>query len=296
MDEVDDKSEDVVYERRLERRLRRIRENDRPWLRKVIGVLVILTSIFVGWRLIVARNQQIVEMHRQSQRDYQAQTSPGNLGPNPTGSVAEQEPPLESRSPEAYLDIPTANIISECTKGVDAFRLLNLSGEMLSKGEATLDSVFAPVLEAKSTGVKRQVNLLNIRIRDKSGAEVRMHAVPEGESGKLRTKLFGVDAEGLPDDEAKFSAEIEKFRDVAYTAAIEKEFLKLGESPGVLLETESHEVFTYRDRSGVQVIRSNGKIAELQVFAKQKFLACSKRLEANRHAATVECKCLDRSS
>ncbi len=300
----------MVYERRLERRLRRIRENDRPWLRRVIGVSVILLSIFVGWRLIVARNHQIVEMHRQSQREFQEQerrkgeqagtkaTSgvASGLGPNPTGSVTEEDPALDALDVPAYLDIPTVNVISECTKGIDAFRLLNLSGEVLSKGEATLDSVFAPALEAKAIGVKRQVNLLNIRIRDAKGTEVRMHAVPDGESGKLRTRLFGVDQEGLPDDEAKFSPEIEKFRDVPYSTLIEKEFLQLGASPGRLLETETHEVFTYRDRSGIQVIRSNGKIAELQVFGKKKFLACSKQAGATRHAATVECKCLDRNN
>lgn len=305
-DEVDGTTEEVVFERRLERRLRRIHEGDRPWLRRFIGVTIILISIFLSWRIVVSRNQQIVEMYHQSEREFQeqerrkkeqagAQLDPA-LGPNPTGPSQDHATvPEDVVAVEAFLDVPTANTISECTKGVDAFRLLNLSSDVLSKGEATLDSVFAPALEAKALGVKRQVNLLNIRIRDAAGVEVRMHAVPDGESGKLRTKLFGADAEGLPDDEAKFSTEIEKFRDIPYTAAIEKEFLKLGKHPGSLLETETHEVFTYRDRSGIQVIRSNGKIAELQVFAQKKFLACSKRTGKSRHAATVECKCLDRS-
>lgn len=292
-------SEEVVYERRLERRLRRIHEGDRPWLRRAVGVSVILITLVVGWRLIVARNQEIVEMHRQSQLEFeQAKMLEANGSDSKEVSSAKSEiaERVETLVPiEAFLDGPAVTTIAECTKGVDAFRLLNLSKESVSKGEATLDSVFAPVLEPKLPGVKRQVNLLNIRILDVTGKEIRLHVVPDGESSKLRTKLFGVDSDGLPDPEVRLSEEIEKLRDIPYTVEVEKAFLKFGQSPGKLLETESHESFSYRDRSGVQIIRSNGRISELQVFANKKFLACTRRNSASGRDTAVDCKCLDRS-
>ena len=292
-------SEDVVYERRLERRLRRIHEGDRPWLRRTVGVLIILITLVVGWRLIVARNQEILELHRQSRREFEQAKileEKGSDSKEVSTSKSDQVDTVEAMAPiEAFLDAPAVTTIAECTKGVDAFRLLNLSKESVSKGEATLDTVFMPVLDPKLQGVKRQVNLLNIRILDINGKEIRLHVVPEGESSKLRTKLFGVDSEGLPDPEVRFSEEIEKLRDIPYTVEVEKTFLKFGQSPGKLLETESHESFSYRDRSGVQIIRSNGRISELQVFANKKFLACTRRKSASNRDTAVDCKCLDRS-
>lgn len=292
-------SEDLVYERRLERRLRRIQEADRPWLRRTVGVLIILITLFVGWRLIVARNQEIVELHRQSTREFVHEKMVEKNGSDSKDVSSEKSDTVDGfeamQSIEAFLDAPTVTTIAECTKGVDAFRLLNVSKESVAKGEATLDTVFAPVLQPKLAGAKRQVNLLNIRILDQSGKEIRLHVLPEGESGKLRTKLFGVDLDGLPDPEVRFSEEIEKLRGIPYSEEVERTFLKFGQRPGKLLETELHESFSYRDRSGLQIIRSNGRISELQVFANKKFLACTKRKSAINRDTTVDCKCLDRS-
>jgi hypothetical protein len=291
----DSGNEDVVFERRLEKRLRRIHEGDRPWLRRLAGISIILFTLVVGWRLTVSRNKEIAQSHRTSKH----QSRPESKIESESGTHRKdaEGPALEARKVdlrEAFLDAPAVSTIAECTKGIDAFRLLNLSVHDVAKGGATLDSVFAPALNPKSPGVKRQVNLINIRILDASGTEVRLHAIPEGESGKLRTKLFGADSEGLPDPDKKFSAEVEKFRDQPFSLVTERAFMEFAKNPGKLLETETHEVFSFRDRSGIQIIRSNGHIAELQLFAKQKFLACTTQIPFGGEAK-VECKCLDRS-
>ncbi len=291
--------EDIVLQRRIDRRLEANAKSDYPWLRRIVGFAIIAAAFFYGWQML---NRQGVEVVKQREQEVANKTiAPETAGPsatpaavNPskngmTASIATELADL----PPAKLDGSTLNTISECTKGANAFRLLDFNKKAIADGDATLESVFKPVLKAQSGIAKRTVQLQNVRIRTKKGEELRLHAVPKTQSGQLYLKLFRVADDGLP-EEAEFPDAIKNLRDQPLSDHAVTEFLQISETPGRAIEVERHESWSFTEKAGAQVIWSNDQIFQLQVFMRSKFMSCSHGVRAG--SASMNCKCIVRKA
>ena len=302
-DEIDsneiDKREEVVVQRRIDRRLEPKR--DYPWLRRIVGFAIIGAAFFYGWRTLNRQSAEIVKYHAQNQAML-PKTSPSPLKqlssqigndvsktPNANGMTAPIATEYGVEVP-APLDGPTLNTISECTKGANPFRALDFDRESIARGNSTLESVFKPVFNASTA--RRTVQLQNVRIRTKTGDELRLHGAPQTQNGRLYIKLFKVLDDGLP-AEADFPDQIKDLKDQPLSDDAISRFLQLSETPGRALEVERHEAWSYPEKTGAQVIWSGDRIFELQAFMREKYLACSRGMRAG--APTITCKCVDRS-
>lgn len=283
--------EEIVLERRIERRLRELETSDRPWLRRIVGSLIIVLSIYVGWKLMGSRIQHVQEEVTRLRDQIPAPTP----APKPSDGLASPQGPTVAPAPEladlatggARLDVDAATTISECTNGVDAFRLLNLDAGQIAQGTLTLEQAFAPVLKEERGRVKRTTTLENIRIRTRDGRELRLHVTPRDQKGRLFAQLFQVASDGLP-EEVEFPTSLASLKTNPITNEMRLQFLQFADPPGVPVETERHESWSFADKSGVQLIVSNDFIFDMQVFTKDRFLAC---VRANGRSV---CKCIDK--
>jgi hypothetical protein len=281
--------QDVVIERRIDRRLRDLETGDRPWLRRFVGALIILASVYFGWKMMGSRVDQV----RDEVTRLKAQIPAPTPAPKPSIGLAESQtknlPPglSDLATGGALIDVPTATTIAECTKGVDAFRLLNLDANAVSKGTLTLEQTFSTVLKEERGRAKRTTTLENIRVRTRDGRELRLHITPRDQKGRLFAQLFQVAADGLP-EEIDFPAALTDLKTNPVSNQMRLQFLQLADPPGVPIETERHESWSFVDKSGVQLIVANDFIFDMQVFIKDRFLACAR---ANGKSV---CKCVDK--
>lgn len=288
-DEID--AEEIVLERRIERRIRELEASDRPWLRRIVGSLIIVGSIYIGWKLMGSRIQNVKEEVARMKDQIPAPTP----APKPRDGLVSSQGPAVAPAPElaevatggARLDADAATTISECTKGVDAFRLLKLDAGQIAQGTLTLEQTFAPVLKEERGRVKRTTTLENIRIRTRDGRELRLHITPRDQKGRLFAQLFQVASDGLP-EEVDFPASLASLKTNPITNEMRLQFLQFADPPGVPVETERHESWSFADKSGVQLIVANDFIFDMQVFTKDRFLAC---VRANGRSV---CKCIDK--
>jgi hypothetical protein len=284
-----DNGEDVVLERRIDRRLRDLETGDRPWLRRFVGVSIILASVYFGWKMMGSRIDQV----REEVTRLKVQIPAPTPAPKPAVGLVESQaknltPGLSDLvSGGALVDVQAATTISECTKGVDAFRLLNLDANAVSKGALTLEQTFSTVLKEERGRVKRTTTLENIRIRTRDGRELRLHITPRDQKGRLFAQLFQVADDGLP-EEIDFPAALAELKTNPVSNQMRLQFLQLADPPGVPIETERHESWSFADKSGVQLIVANDFIFDMQVFTKDRFLACAR---ANGRSV---CKCVDK--
>lgn len=280
---------DVVIERRIDRRLRELETGDRPWLRRFVGAFIILASVYFGWEMMGSRVDQVQEEVTRLKVQIPAPTP----APKPSVGLAESqtknsEPGLSDLATGgALIDVQTATTIAECTKGVDAFRLLNLDANAVSKGALTLEQTFSTVLKEERGRVKRTTTLENIRVRTRDGRELRLHITPRDQKGRLFAQLFQVADDGLP-EEIDFPAALSDLKTEPISNQMRLQFLQLADPPGVPIETERHESWSFADKSGVQLIVANDFIFDIQVFTKDRFLACAR---ANGKSV---CKCVDK--
>lgn len=282
-----------VFVRRLDRRLAKAREGDRPWLRRAVGLLVIVIAFYVGWRMMDRETDEII---RHVKTQYHRPSEPtGRVGGSDTSSTAPTpsvilKPAVESLPDLVPLTGETLNQIADCTKGVNAFRRLALKTETTSP--ATLESVFFPVLVSEPGVARSTVNLQNVRMRSKNGEEWRLHAAPKTQDGKLHMKFFRVASDGLP-EELPFPESLQDLADQPINEAAIARFLSLAATPGQAIEIERHEAWSFPETAGAQVIWSGSQIMDLQVFMKDRFLACARGSKAGE--PQVICKCVDRS-
>lgn len=295
-DEIDRREEEVLV-RRIDRRLEPKR--DYPWLRRIIGFTIIASAFFFGWKSLNRQTDAILKYRAQNQALHpQGTATPAPLKQDDTKkqNVSGMTAPIATEygvDMPAPLDGPTLNTISECTKGANAFRNLNFDREKIASGDATLETVFTPVFVATKGQSKRTVQLQNVRIRTKTGEELRLHGSPQTQNGLLYLKLFKVLDDGLP-AEADFPEAIKDLKDQPLSDYAISRFLLLSETPGRALEVERHEAWSYPEKAGAQVIWSGDRIFELQVFMRGKFLACSRGMKSN--LPNISCKCVDRWS
>lgn len=286
-----DDGEVVVFERRLEKRLRAIHETDRPWLRKVLGVLIILGTFYLGMKSIANRAKEDKARYEESMR---ARGLDPHAPAPPEEKLAADEPRPTPKPLIAVVNDEALALIGDCTKASDGFRLLALRQK--ADSPMTLDSVFAPVL-AKSAGARQQLTLQNVKIKTKRGAEWRLHAAPQGESGDLKLQLFHLADDGLPEalepGMADFPFGLEPLIGAKLTSASVEKFLAFADPPGVASEIERRESWSLAGGAGIQIVRLNGHIVDLQAQARGKFLACTQ--EARPRAVDepqVLCKCI----
>ncbi|MDZ4082297.1 MAG: hypothetical protein U1E10_05145 [Bdellovibrionales bacterium] len=284
-------AEEVVLERRIERRLREMEASDRPWLRRIVGSLIIVGSVYIGWKLMGSR----IQYAKQEVARLKEQIPAPTPAPKPSDGLASPQATAVAPAPElaeletggARLDADAATTISECTKGVEAFRLLNLDAGLIAQGTLTLEQTFAPVLKEERGRVKRTTSLENIRIRTRDGRELRLHITPRDQKGRLFAQLFQVAGDGLP-EEVEFPTSLASLKTNPITNEMRLQFLQFADTPGVPIETERHESWSFADKSGVQLIVSNDFIFDMQVFTKDRFLAC---VRANGKSV---CKCIEK--
>ncbi len=284
LDRLGEDVEEVVLERRIERRLQEFESSDRPWTRRILGSLIILASGYAGWKMIGARTEEAkVELAR-----IKTQIPPPTAAQ--TGLEAKNSSTVVSAdvaSGGAQVDVTAANIIAECTKGADAFRLLNLDANAIAQGTLTLEQAFSEVLKEDRGRVKRTTSLENIRIRTRDGRELRLHITPRDQKGRLFAQLFQVAKDGLP-EEIDFPESLADLKTKPVSSELRERFLQLADPPGVPIETERHEAWSFADKSGVQLIAANGFIFDMQVFTEGRFLACAR---ANGKSV---CKCVEK--
>lgn len=290
-----------IFVRRLEKRLEKARETDRPWIRRAVGAAVILLAFYIGWRMLDAQREMIAAhlKKRNAQQALKADGDTGSAGlpasnsnaaPVPTPAVI-LKPVVENVPAPVHLTTETLDQIADCTKGSNPFRQLNLKPD--AQNAATLESVFAPVLISERNGVARSsLNLQNVRMRTKSGEEWRLHAAPKTQAGALYMKLFRVAPDGLP-EEIPFPPELQDLADQPLNEPAIARFLSLSVTPGQAIEIERHEAWSFPEKAGAQVIWSGNQMFDLQVFMKEKFLACSRGSRAGE--SQIICKCIDRS-
>lgn len=298
---TDENEAEEVIVRRIDRKLAAREKADYPWTRRFIGFAIILAAFYFGWKSLNRQSAEILrrkaEMAAQKPPLSPLGEAPANqpgTSPSPTqtaqdAAVSPLTLPAGAPLMSAPLDIATVNTISECTKGVNAFRQLDLRRKKSENGETTLESVFEPALDTGNDRAKRVVNLQNVRIRTKTGAEWRLHASPQSQTGELHLKLFRVANDGLP-EEIPFPPAIKDLADAPLTDAAVTRFLTFSEN-GSPLEIERHEAWSYPGKAGAQVIWSDGQIFDIQVFMAEKFLACSRGVRSGK--PTVNCKCVD---
>ncbi len=286
-----------VFVRRLEKRLENARKGDRPWIRRIVGGLVILLTFYIGWRMLDAQREAIAaHLKKRAAQEARMNGGTGSVtsttpsAPVPTPAVI-LKPVVENTPVSVPLTAETLDQIAECTKGSNPFRQLHLKAD--AQNPATLESVFAPVLISERNGVARSsLNLQNVRMRVKGGEEWRLHAAPKTQNGALHMKLFRVAPDGLP-EEIPFPPELADLADQPVNESAIARFLTLSVTPGQAIEIERHESWSFPEKAGAQVIWSGNQMFDLQVFMKEKFLACSRGAKAGE--PQVICKCIDRS-
>lgn len=284
-----DNDADVVIERRIDRRMRELETGDRPWIRRLIGVLIIVASVYVGWKMMGSRIEQVKDEVTRLRVQIPAPTPAPALSEGLEQTEKSQLSPGLSEVAQggASIDVQAATTISECTKGADAFRLLNLDPTAITQGTLTLEQIFSPVLKEERGRVKRSITLENIRIRSRDGRELRLHITPRDQKGRLFAQLFQVADDGLP-EEIEFPQALAQLKTNPVSSELRLKFLQLSDPPGVPIETERHESWSFADKSGVQLIVANDFIFDMQVFTKDRFLACAR---ANGKSV---CKCIDK--
>lgn len=288
--------EEVVLVRRIDKRLA-AREKDFPWVRRVLGFSVIALAFYLGWTMLNRKSEEILRIHAQQKKE-EARRDANYAAAHPSPSASSEpilKPILNGRDlvPSVALDGPTVAAIAECTKGVNAFRQLDLDPAKAAKGEATLETVMAPAFIESRGSARRTVNLQNIRIRAKNGEEWRLHASPKTQNGQLYLKLFRVASDGLP-EEIPFPDSLKDLSESKLSDEAVQRFLQESNRPGEAIEIERHEAWSYPEKAGAQVILSDGKIFDLQVFMRDRFLACNRGSKAGE--ATISCKCVERGS
>lgn len=289
MSKDSENDDDVVIERRIDRRLRDLETSDRPWLRRFVGAMIIVASVYIGWKMMGYRVKELNEEVSRLKTQIPAPTP----APKPSevlsvpGAKSETSGLAEGATGGALVDVQAATTISECTKGVDAFRYLKLDAEAIAKGTLTLEQTFSSVLKEERGRVKRTTTLENIRIRTRDGRELRLHITPRDQKGRLFAQLFQVADDGLP-EEVEFPAALAQLKTNPISNESRLQFLQLSDPPGVPIETERHESWSFSDNSGVQLIVANDFIFDMQVFTKDRFLAC---VRANGKST---CKCIDK--
>lgn len=281
-----DNEQEIVIERRADKRRRDLEAQDRPVLRRLIGFLILAATAY--YALITVRS---------SWKGRPVTLPPIVLAPvkapslNPMGG-ATQTPHAEVpvQSPAIPIDESALQTIANCTTGVDTLKTLDLKA-------TSLESVFAPIFDPQKVSSaiarKRTVTLQNLRIERPDGSEWRMHSVPEGASGDLRTKLFRVASDGLPEvlpdgaleQALKDPKDLNLFQDPVWSEEKVATFKSLGST----LEDEVHEQWSFRDRIGAQTIRINSIITDLQFFMSGRFMACAQDLRTRK----VLCQCRD---
>lgn len=280
-DDRNDLIKEQAIERRAERRRRLMAQTDSPVLRRVVGGLIIVATIYYG--LYGPRSYErgttdkvtskTIDQGRTGKPQPPVFTLPG-IGlktPAPAQSGAGEAPDNGRVNQKvSALNAETLATISDCTKGIDSFRLIDLKA-------TTLDQVLAPVLPKKL-----QMELHNVRMQIATGREWRLHASPEGQAGGLRFKLFQVAAAGLPEP-ISFPPELSQLQNAPWSADAIEQFKKIGK----LIEEETHETYSFRDKTGIQLIRVNGAILDLQAFLGARFLACSR----DRARGSTLCQC-----
>lgn len=290
-------AEEVVMLRRREKRLAAQNPKDYPWTRRIVGFVIIAAAFIYGWKNLNRRSDELVRQHA---RETSLATKLPGTSETPANSV-EKVDATESNTPTnkvgvqvveyAKLDPKTMTTIAECTKGVNAFRQLDVGAKAAASGQATLESVFAPVMIETAGKARRSVALQNVRIRTKSGEEWRLHASPRTQGGQLYLKLFRVAPDGLPEPMA-FPEEIKDLADAKLSDDAIHRFLKFSEVPGQAIEVERHESWSYPDKAGAQLILSDNQIFDIQVFMRDRFLACNRGARSGQ--PNVTCQCVDR--
>ncbi len=302
---------DVVFVRRREKRRAALKSRDYPWLRRFIGLGIIVGVFAYGWKTLDSRSE---ELRRQRARETRmamrtappagaslgaVETQSGALAdatsaggpPPPTLNQPLGAGPVDFERDEAVLDPKTMTTIGECTKGENAFRALDVGAKAAARGDATLESVFKPTLIEAKGRARRTVSLQNVRIRLKNGEELRLHGSPKTQSGQLYLTLFRVAADGLPEP-AEFPEELKDLTDAPLSDEAVNRFLSLSETPGRALEIERHEAWSFTERAGAQLIVSGDQIFDIQVFMRERFLACSRGMKAG--VPSVTCQCVER--
>ncbi|MDX9731969.1 MAG: hypothetical protein RBT63_09375, partial [Bdellovibrionales bacterium] len=200
--------EEVVLERRIDRRLAQQQAGDWPWVRRLVGLIIIVGAFVLGWRMLAERSAEVIRLSERSkavvpplsgaiadttgetseviQVDSTPQDTHDHGDANVLGRVVS---PV--RMERAILDSREANTIADCTKGQDAFRQIDLNAGTIAAGQATLETVFAPVVssnrtvntELSSGRAKRTLQMQNVRILDAKGQELRLHAAPRTQDG-----------------------------------------------------------------------------------------------------------------
>lgn len=306
-----DSAEDEIIVRRIDERLARRDQSDLPWLRRIVGASIIVGAFWYGWTELNRKSDEIVQRTKReaarkliavpegksaagvfsgiSPESKLGQAVSTNVSAN-ASEVSDLAPPLESK-PSVFLSPESLTTISKCTKGVPAFRRMDLGGA--TSGGSSLESVFKPVLTTASGRARRSVQLQNLRIRTKAGEELRLHASPKTQKGELYLSLFRVAKDGLP-EEIPFPPEIADLSGQKVDDAKIAKFLSLSELPGRALAIERHEAWSFPENVGLQIISSDDQIYDLQAFMPNRFLACSRGLSAG--LATVNCKCVERGN
>lgn len=259
-----------VIERRVDRRRRMMEQADSPTLRRIVGGAIIAATLYYGLfgsRSFERRTVKKSSAEETSNQLKQPVLTLPNLSLSATPAPAESLGPVEKVSP---LNAETIATISECTKGVDSLRLIDLKA-------TNLDQILAPILSGK-----RRLELQNVRIQIPSGREWRLHSSPEGQAGELRFKLFQVAQDGLPES-IPFPTELSALAGAAWSPEAVEQFKKLGR----VIEEENHEIYSFRDKTGIQMIRVNGAILDVQLFMGERFLACSR----DRARGNTLCQC-----
>lgn len=284
-----DGGEDVVIDRRIDKRLRNLEATDRPWLRRIVGSLIILISAYAGWKMMGARTEEVKREMVRLQGQIPAPTPATSSSPTLNAASESKTQAFARAQVEggALVDTEAANTISECTKGVDAFRNLKLDAASVATGQLSLEQVFSPVLREERGLAKRVTSLENIHIRTRDGKELRLHITPRDQKGRLYAQLFRVADDGLP-EEMDFPETLVDLKTNPITKDLRFKFLQLADPPGVPLETERHESWSFADKSGAQLIVANDFIFDMQVFTKDRFLACV------RAQGKSVCKCVDK--
>lgn len=295
----DEDSGDEVIVRRIDKRLAKRDETDLPWLRRIVGFAIIIGAFWYGWTMM---NQKSAELIQQTKREAAlSRVSPTTDTSKTSSSLIPLPGPQDSKAPPeksppavaVLLDPQSLTTISECTKGVNAFRGLDLNASVAASGTASLESVLKPVLVARKGLVRRSIQLQNIRIKTKTGEELRLHAAPKTQGGDLYMSLFRVAGDGLP-EEVPFPKELAELKEKKVDEASIAKFLTLSETPGHALAIERHEAWSFPEKNGLQIIFGDDLIYDLQVFMPDRFLACSRGVRAD--APAVICKCVQRGS
>ena len=290
-------SGDEVIVRRIDKRLAKRDQSDMPWLRRVVGLSIIVSAFWYGWTTMDRKSTELIQ--KTKREEALSRVSPTTDTSKPKASLLppNSKPKSSAETTPAvaavFLDSQSLTTISECTKGVKALGGLNLDSAVAASGAASLESVFRPVLDAKKNQGRRSVQLQNVRIRTKAGEEWRLHAAPKAQGGDLHMSLFRVTGDGLP-EEIPFPPELADLKDQKINDLYLAKFLSLSETPGRALAVERHEAWSFSEKTRLQIIFGDDLIFDLQVFMSNRFLACSRGVRGD--APTVICKCVERGS